>query len=297
MIAYSNGKFIPAGELTIAPQDMGFMLGVTVPEQLRTFAGEIFEPQTHMDRFRAGLDTVAITGVDPVAILDAAGEVVENNFKLLPPKHDLGVTVFATPGIYASYRTTGRSSATVGIHTHALPFGLWSDKYKTGQVCELSSIPQIPRSAWPRDLKCRSRMHYYLADLAARKNNPAARAILLDEDGNVNEASTCNVVAHFEGEGLVSPPLEDILQGVSLRVLESLAEKLDMQFQYRPIASEELSRATEILLTSTPFCILPVSQLGEQRFSERTQFQMLIDAWSQLVGLDIIEQAVHCSKK
>ena len=43
-----------------------------------------------------------------------------------------------------------------------------------------------------------------------------ARAVLLDADGNVAETTTANVLVVRDGEGLVSPPREHILAGVSL---------------------------------------------------------------------------------
>ena len=59
-----------------------------------------------------------------------------------------------------------------------------------------------PRSL-PRDLKCRSRMHYYLADLHAHRTDPAARAVLLDSDGTILEATTANILIYSASQGLL----------------------------------------------------------------------------------------------
>ena len=57
-IAYSNGQIIPHAQLHVRPQDLGFMWGVTVAEQLRTFRGELFLLDEHLDRLAKSLKTI-----------------------------------------------------------------------------------------------------------------------------------------------------------------------------------------------------------------------------------------------
>lgn len=289
-IAFHNGQFIEADRLHVRPQDMGFMLGVTVAEQLRTFAGKLGDVDAHADRLRESLEIVGVE-VDVAELIQAATKVTEHNHGLLPDGHDLGVTVFVTPGLYPTYCPDGVTQPTVGIHSYPLPFSLWAAKYEVGQVCDFVSIPQISAESWPRHLKCRSRMHYYLADREARSKSPTSRAILLDEKGNVNEASTANVLAFFTEEGIVSPPLESILPGISLQRTLGLAQTLNIPVVYRELPTEDCLDADELLLTSTPFCVLPVCRLGEREFTSRECFSCLIAAWNAEVGFDLVEQS------
>lgn len=289
-IAYLNGRFIPEDQLSVAPYDLGFMWGVTVAEQFRTFRGELFLAKQHLDRLRVGLDCVQVDAL--VESLErVARELVAHNWQLLGDEADLGVTIFVTPGHAKTYDPDGHAQPTVGVHTYPLPFSLWADKYETGQRCGVSSVRQVPTTSWPRAVKARSRLHYYLADQEVGERFPGARAILLDEHDNVNEASTANVVLHLPNEGLVSPPLEDILPGVSLRYVAVLAKELGIPFVHRTTAAHELELADEILLTSTPFCLLPVSQLGNRTLTSRQQFEALLSRWSETVGVDIPQQA------
>ena len=295
-IAFHNGEFISADQLVVRPQDMGFMLGVTVAEQLRTFKGKLFEVEPHMKRLQRSLEIVGIAGVDTTALATAADKIIEHNYRLLEPSLDLGLTIFVTPGLYPTYAPEGERHPNIGIHSYPLPFSLWAKKYETGQSCEIVSVTQVSQTSWPRDLKCRSRMHYHLADQEAKKKRPGATAILLDELGNINESPTANVIAYFENEGLVSPPLESILPGISLRYVERLAQTLGSNFAYRPITAEEILQADEILLASTPFCLLPVSQLGNKTLQQRDCFHWLMKAWSKEVNVDIGAQAVDAAK-
>lgn len=289
-IAYSNGEFIPQEQLHICPQDLGFMWGVTVAEQLRTFRGKLFQLDKHLTRLSNSLATTGVA-VSSDEIAAAAKQVIEHNFALIDRQADLGLTIFVTPGLSATYSPNSTPTPNVGIHSYPLPFTLWAHKYSAGQACEFSRVPQVSAACWPRALKSRSRMHYYLADAEVGTRRPAARAILLDDHGCVNEASTANVVAYFAGEGMVSPPLEDILPGISLQFLESLTRAGGDAFSYRPIMADELARADEIFLTSTPFCLLPVSKLGDRELLQRTQFHSLLQRWSAEVDVDIRAQA------
>jgi branched-subunit amino acid aminotransferase/4-amino-4-deoxychorismate lyase len=137
-------------------------------------------------------------------------------------------------------------------------------------------------------------MHYYLADRRAADVEPGARALLLDERGFVSEASTANVLVFDSSEGLISPPLEKILRGISLAVVSQLAEGLGIPMVQRDLAPEAIVSADEVLLGSTPFCLLPVTRLNGRPVGDGAPgsiFRRLLGAWSELVGVDIARQA------
>ena len=47
---YLDGRIVPVSEMAISVTDAGFTLGTTVTEQMRTFAGNIFELEKHLQR-------------------------------------------------------------------------------------------------------------------------------------------------------------------------------------------------------------------------------------------------------
>ena len=294
-IAYFNRNYVPADELRLPVSDTGFMLGVTIAEQLRTFAGRPFRVQQHLQRMQQGLQAVGLLCVmdehDLAAILQ---RVVQHNLQCLEPGDDLGITLFATPGPYSTYSAEPDPQPTVAVHTYPLPFRLWWRKYETGQPLVLVDVQQVSSRCWPAAIKCRSRMHYYLAARQARQRNADAAALLLDESGCVSETPSANVVACFADEGLVSPPRQKILPGVSLQVVDELARDADVPFGYRDLRAEELSTAEEILLTSTPYGLLPVTQLNEQPVGDGQVgriYRRLLQRWGKQVGVDLPEQA------
>jgi branched-chain amino acid aminotransferase len=295
-LAYLNGRWIPLSQAAVSVFDSGFVQGVTVAEQLRTFGGQLFRLETHLDRLSRSLQIIGVDPGLPLAELGTiATELVEQNRKLIDPADDLNLTMFVTPGPYGAYAAVaGRAKPTVCVHTQPLPFGQWAEKYRTGESLVVTDVMQVPDKCWSPELKCRSRMHYYLADRQARQREPGARALLLDERGFVTEASTANVLVYCREEGLVSPPKEHILPGVTIAVVEELAGQLGISFTSRELTVGDFSRANEALLCSTSPCVLSVTRLNGQPIGDGqpgSVGQRLRDAWSQMAGLNIESQA------
>lgn len=287
--AYLNGHWIPDSQLCIGVDDIGFLMGATVTERLRTFHGQVFRLDEHVRRMRHSLEIVGLAA-DEIAtqIGTAIQEFVARNEAVIPADDDWSILAFATPG------TSAAGPPTVCVHGYPLPFARWASQFLDGVPVVISDVRQISPRSLPPELKCRSRMHYYLADRQAAAAWPGARAILLDEDGMVAEATTANVLAYRHGEGLVSPPPNHILSGVSLAVVQELAAGLAAPFVQRPLSADELRTADEVMLTSTSVCLLSVvscdgAPIGTGRPGPR--YRELLAAWSALVGTDIAEQA------
>lgn len=287
--AYLNGDWVPSSELCISIDDAGFLLGATVTERLRTFRGQVFRLDEHLERLRHSLE---IVGLDSVAISNqvaiAVPEFLRRNAAHFHADDDWSIVAFATPG------AAGSGQRTVCVHGYPLPFGQWASRYESGLPVVISQFRQVPPNCWPPELKCRSRMHFYLADRQAAARRPGARAILLDQDGFIAEATTANVVVYRKGEGLVSPPHDHILFGVSLGVVQELAAKLGVPFVTRRVTADELCSADEALLTSTSICALPIVECDGNAIGDGRPgpiFRRLLFAWNELVGIDVAEQA------
>lgn len=295
LCAYSDGRWIDRADLRVAVDDIGFLLGATVAERLRTFNGRVFRLDEHMRRLHRSLEIIGLAA-DP--LVDEVGraipEFVSRNNQFLAADDDWSIVAFVTPGVSGSNRPT------VCVHGHPLPFHEWAPLFDTGLSVVVSSVRQVPPNCWPPELKCRSRMHYYLADREAAARQPGARAVLLDEDGYVAEASTANVLIYLHQEGIISPPREHILAGVSLGVVEELAAKLDVPFVVRPLTVDEFRTADEALLTSTSVCLLPIVACDGTPIGGGIQgpiFRRLLAAWSELVGIDVAAQARHFASR
>lgn len=299
-IAYLNGQLVPQSQATVPLYDAGFVLGATVTEQLRTFGGRLFRPQEHWRRLARSLEIVGVEpGVSSAELDEIAARLVEQNLSFDPPGGELGLGVFVTPGPYATLAGDAPLRPTVCVYTYHLPFQRWAGAYEQGVATVTSSVRQVPDDCWPAELKCRSRMHYYLADRQAAEQQPGARAILLDHNGCVSETSTANILLYRAGEGLVSPPEEVILHGITLDFVCELAAGLGIAVQRRPIPVKEIETADEMLLVSTPSGILPAVQCDGRPIDSGKPgpvYQRLLAAFSESVGVDVAAQALGAAK-
>jgi branched-subunit amino acid aminotransferase/4-amino-4-deoxychorismate lyase len=294
---YLNGEWMAASRAGLSLVDAGFVLGVTIAEQLRTFRGKIFRLEEHLGRLEHSLQLI---GIDPLVewgkLAEIAREIVARNHRLLDAEDDLGLSIFVTPGQYAAYSSTPgiMGHPTVCLHTYPLPFRYWAEKYRTGQPLATTAVEQVPLECWPAEIKCRSRMHYYLADRQAAQKHPGSRALMLDRGGFVTEASTANLLIYRAEEGLISPPPGKILHGISMMELLDIAADMRISCVSRNFTPEEVAAAGEVILSSTPFSLLPCTRFNGRPIADGQPgeiYHRLLAAWSEIVGVDIVRQA------
>ncbi|MDA7951776.1 MAG: aminotransferase class IV [Pirellulaceae bacterium] len=291
LTAFSSGKWCRQSDLSIDPNDIGFIQGVTVAERLRTFGGKtVFALKDHLDRLFQSLSIISLTidySFEELTLL--CHELLSRNQLHLGQNEDVGLTILVTPGPPATQENPHPGTKLL-LFLSPLPYHHIYHLYQNGQPLVISPQPQIPAECWPAALKCRSRMHYYLADQFAQQKVPGAKALLLDQQGNLCETSTANIVLYSQDQGLFSPSKETILPGISLAHLEKLAAKLNIPFTYKTLTTDDLYVADEIFLCSTSPCIYPVVSIDQKEVSlgkPGKVFRTLLDAWSESVGTDL----------
>lgn len=300
-LVYLNGQLIPASQATISLIDTGFVQGAAVAEQLRSFHGQLFHLEDHLARLDVSL---RLLDLDPGMTLERmaaiARELCAHNHGLLAAGDDLGLSVVVTPGLYAGYGGEQPATPTVCLHTYPLPFWSWAEKYRTGQSLVTTAVQQVPWRCWPPAVKCRSRMHYYLADRQAAAIEPGARAVLLDQEGFVTEASTANLLTYRAEEGMLSPPFDRVLRGISLTSLAELAAEMGIPLVQHSLTPADLVTSDELLLSSTPFCLIPATRFNGRPVGDGRPgrvFRQLIAAWSERVGVDVVAQAEQFAQR
>ncbi len=295
-IAYWNGTWVPSAELSISPEDLGFTMGISVVERLRTMDGHLYQVDKHLARLQRSLAIVGFDAKSLCAEIEGVFEdFLQRNGSLITKGDDWSVATFITPGITLGAFASA-SKPTICVHGYPLLFNHWAMQYETGVEAVIVDVKLVPENCWPPEMKCRSRMHYYLADRQAETRQPGARAILLDQDNFVGEGSTANVVAYFADRGLVTPRRSKVLPGVTQEVLYELADSLDIPHGEADLLPEEFAEADEIFFTSTSICLLPVVRLDGKPVGSGKPgpiYHRLMAAWSESVGIDIVQQALR----
>lgn len=315
-LVYLNGRMVLASQAHVAIYDAGLVMGATVTEQTRTFHRVPYRLEAHLDRFFHALAAVGFEIEETPDDLAAISlTLIEQNARLLPPGEELGLIHFATAGEIAAYsgfergfrhslvesaQTTVPAAferPTVCAHTFPLDGRRWTAALRHGAHLVIPSIRQIPPECIDPAIKCRSRMHYYLADRLAKAVDRRAWALLLDLHGHITETSSANFLIVERG-ALVSPKLNETLPGISRATIIELAQRLGVAFIERDVLPSEALAADEAWLTSTPYCLLPVVTIDGTPIGNGKPgplYRKFMAAWSELVGLDIERQIFESS--
>ena len=299
-ISYFNGEFVPDEECTIHIANKAFMRGDTVYDVSRTFNGKVHRLDEHLDRLYRSMKFARIDPGLTMNEMDArTNEVIDRNEHLRRPGGDMMVWHTVVRGYADSYGTVaGSAPSKVCISVIPINFKPYAHEYETGgHVVFPRTRSFSPESLEPK-LKHYSRMNFSLADMEATDVDPGAYAVLLDLDGNLTENTGGNFFIVTDGV-LRTPTDRAILQGVArLDVLE-LADKLGIPTSEEDLQPYDAYTADEAFLANTVYCVLPVSVIDKRPVEGEIPgpiSQRLLAAWSETVGLDIVDQANHQAK-
>ena len=144
-----------------------------------------------------------------------------------------------------------------------------------------------------------SRINMSLAELEANDIDPGAWPLLLDKDGNLTEGSGYNVFV--VSDGVVRTPTDRaLLAGISRSMVLDLAGQLDIPAYEEDLQPYDAYTADEAFFSSTPFSVLPVTQVDRREIGDGRPgpiTQQLLAAWSEAVGIDIVDQALRFADK
>jgi branched-subunit amino acid aminotransferase/4-amino-4-deoxychorismate lyase len=279
--------------------DAGVVLGAAVTQQARTYRHKPFQLDPRTVRLCAMLDQIGLdAGLSADEWRAIAEQAVAENASLVPEWQELGVILLATPGLYPTYAAASARAparASVCVHTFPLPYENWADAVLRGLPLVIPSVRQIPAESVDPALKCRSRMHYFLAEREAKRHDPRAAALLLDRQGRLTETIAANLFLVVDG-GLVTPAADHVLPGHSRALTIERARQAGIAVHEAGCGLELLARTTEAFVTSTPHGLLPVASVTTE---SRQVFRWPVPGplthrmerlWADAVGLDPWQQ-------
>lgn len=290
--AYFNGEWMPFSQVKIDPMDRGFTVGDVVFDVARTFNGKSFRMREHIDRLYRSLKFVRIDpGLSSDEMLDISEDVVRRNESLRQDVGDYTITQFVTRGPGSSARDAG--PATVCVKARAIDFGRIASLFETGAHGVITRTRSYPVESLDPKVKHYSRMNFNLADLEAGDVDPDSWPILTDSDGNLTEGTGYNVFLVTDGV-IRTPGDRSILQGVSRGMVFDLAHQLGIPVVEEDLQPYDMYTADEAFFSSTSPCVLPVTKVDKRQLGEGRPgpiVEQLLSAWSESVGLDIVDQA------
>ncbi|MCX6234407.1 MAG: aminotransferase class IV [Bacteroidetes bacterium] len=121
-----------------------------------------------------------------------------------------------------------------------------------------------------------------LADKAIM-DNKVTEVILVDRNGLITEGSRSNVFLVRNSE-IYTPPVEDVLPGITRKHIISICKKMDINFIEKKIPLEELPAYQGLFLTGTNVRVVPVNKVENIHFqADQPLIQDIRFAYSELI--------------
>jgi len=291
--AYFCGEWMPASQIKIDPMDRGFRLGDAVFDVFRTFNGKSFRLREHVDRLYRSLKYVRIDpGMPPEEMIRISEEIIARNEHLRADVGDFAVWQFVTRGRGRSAHSAGPPA--VGVLIRTLGHARFAHLYQEGAHGVIVRTRGFAPDALDPKLKHFSRMNFHLAELEAADVDKAGWPILLDSRGNLAEGVGYN--AFLVTAGVIRTPGDrSILQGISRAMVFELAKALGIPIVEEDLQPYDLYTADEAFFTGTSPCVLPVTRVDWRPIGTGVPgpiVHRLLAAWSEAVGVGIVEQAL-----
>lgn len=292
---YLNGMIVPESEAKISIFDSAVMLGDSLTESTRTFRHLPFRLDDHIARLYKSLKVCRVDpGLSPSELTRVTLDVLEANRSLMGPDDDCWIVHNISRGLMRPGPSPAQTTpATIMIFTNHMDLRGWARYYTEGCHAVTSISRAIPAQSLDARIKNRSRLFYTLADTEARLIDRDAQVIILDVDGYVSENKGGNVFLVADGQ-LLTPTTENCLAGISRQTVMELAMQQGIPVREARLQMYDLYTADEVFFTSTPYCIMPATRFNGVTIADGQVgpiTQTLLNAWSDLVNVDIVAQA------
>ena len=289
-VAYVNGEIVPESEAVISIRDRGFLQGDAVFDTTRTFGHRIFRLDEHLSRFMESLKYMRIEpGLTKDDFARLTMQVLNANLPLLDADDDYWVTQRVTRGVTVD----GVDKPSIVIECVPLPFKARARYYRDGIPVVVPSVRRTPPESNSPRAKVQNYVNLVQATLEVTSLGADNWPILLDTNGNLSEGPGSNIFLVKNG-AVITPKEQYVLAGISRRVTIELAQELGIEVREADIDLFDAYTADEAFVTSTSFCICPVSSFNGSPIADGAVPGPVTDrltrAYSGMVGLDVAAQ-------
>lgn len=247
-----DGVSTPPETASIPVLDRGFLYGDSAFEVLRTYDGQLFAADRHLDRL---LDSCARLGIPPVDLDVVRGEI--DRTLAAAANAESYVRVVVTRGITAMGLSHDGDvqprRVVVVLPLPEQPAHLYAEGAALATVTTARALDGTGAAG----AKASNYLPNILA-LAQAKERGAYEAISVAAGGELLEGSTSNLFLVKDG-ALLTPPLDvGILDGITRQVVIEAARGDGLEVRERLLFPPDLYRADEAFITSTLREVIPM---------------------------------------
>lgn len=293
---WKNGLFLPESEAVISAYDSASLYGDAIFTMLRSFGKKLFKLDAHLDRlFENAKFTEMPMPYNWHQLKMAVEDTVMANRKEFADDDEYRVYINCSRGPLPIYKDILEVKPWVMISIYPLKWVLrgTSKFYSEGRRAVFGHHGSIPARFLESKVKNHCRMSSRAAELEAKRSDPDAWPLLLDDQGYIAESTGANFFI-VKRDRLLTPEPRNCLRGISRNFILWLAHKYKIEFRERNIESYDAITADEAFFTATPWCLMPCTsingqKIGNGKVGKVTRF--LMEKWEEAVDCKWREQA------
>lgn len=254
MYCYLNGEILKTENAKVSIFDIGIMRGFGVYEAMSTFGPKIFMWQDHLDRFKKTAKFLDIeVPISDNDLEEVCYELInKNGFKRSNIKFIL-TGGNAIEGIL--YDKNKPTFYVLVEEWKPIDNKNYTEGAKVGLLDNLRQYPEYKTTDYITAVKAYDKMKE-IGELET----------LYKHNGFILECATSNFFVVKDGK--IFTPKDNILKGITRKVVIDLAKNIDIQIEERDISEGEMFRADECFLTSSFKDIVPVVSVGGKKIGD-----------------------------
>jgi D-alanine transaminase len=252
-ICYFNGSFIPKEQVTISPDDRGFLFGDGVYEVVRWYNGFFFDMEGHHTRLKRSLRELRINWPRADMFPSIALDLIKQNKLEDQPSM---VYFQITRGVSPRTHSFPPSDVKPTLYAYA-----WS--FKPDSASRESGIKVMLKEdiRWSRcDIKSVSLLANTLSFQEASVNG--LKECIFVRNGSITEGTRSNIFFVIDGTLFTHPESNFILSGVTRKNVLRIANEAGVKIREEALQENRIRFAQESFITNTSAEITPVIDIG-----------------------------------
>ena len=252
-ICFLNDKYLDIQKAKISPLDRGFLFGDAIYEVIIAINKKPFELGAHLTRLKKNISSLKYSLSDQIDLEEIIQEVISRN-KFL--NQIIYVQISRGTDTIRDHIPSNDLTPTIFVSSHELKTDF---SPSSGEKAIL-----LEDFRWRKSqIKATS----LLANVIYRseaKHQEVFETILF-EDGFITEGAVSNVFCTIESK-IITPPLtENILPGVTRKVILELIQDMSFEYEETKITVDSFLSAEEIWVTNSTKGVIPIIELDGKK--------------------------------
>lgn len=263
--AYFNGKFLSKDEITISPDDRGFLFADGIYEVVRWYEGFFYDMPGHINRLKRSLRELRINwdGAEQFSAI-AKDLITKNSLETQPAMVYLQVT----RGVAKRTHHFPRPEVSPTIYSYA--FGFTPDKESKESGIKVMLKEDI---RWSRcDIKSIALLPNTLSFQEARENG--MKECIFVRNGIITEGSHSNIFFVIDKTLYTHPESTNVLSGITRKNILRIAQEAGINVREDAVPENRIRFISEAFISNTSAEVTPVVDLGGNAIGDGTPGQI-----------------------